>query len=406
MKITKNKILFVSGIILVGLIIYIGQRLVGNSGSSSTQATTSTATVKKGSVNRSVSASGQVETANYLTVTTSVNGIVKQVLVKEGEIVRKGQKIMEITLNSDGEESLAQAWSAYLSAKNSLEKAKNDIISKQSDLLSAEEAFKIEKEQNSYQSHDERLAFTLAENKYKTAQAAYDDQQNNIKQAESNLNKAWLSYQAQSPTVVAPDSGTIANIVVTEGMDIKNSLSEKTSASVASIKKEGTPIVSLNVGELDISNIKVDQKVIINLNSIEGKSFVGKVVGIDKVGTTTSGVANYPVIVRFGEESNLVLPNMGVDAQIILEEKQNVILVPTGAITSNRGQKTVTVIKNGQQEQVKIETGISDGTNTEITSGLTEGAEVLINALPTSGFTSEVKQTNQTRNSGPNVFIR
>ncbi len=343
------------------------------------------AKAEKGNLKSTVSVSGQVETANYLTVTTSVNGIVKEVFVKEGDTVVKGQKLMEITLNAAGEESLAQAWSSYLSAKNSLESAKNGLYAKESAVIEAENSFDTEKEDNSYQSEDERESYKIAENSYLSTKNEYELQKASISQTQVNLNKAWLSYQAQSPSIVAPGSGVIANIVVVEGMDITNSLSERTSATVASIKQDGTPIASLNVSEVDINKISVGQKVEITLNSIEEKVFIGSVAGIDKIGSISSGVTNYPVIVKFEEKSDLVLPNMGVDAEIILEEKNDVTYVPTSAISGGKSGKLSVDTPDGKKE---VNTGIKTADYIEIVSGISEGQEVYVKSLPTSGFSS------------------
>lgn len=376
-------------LIIIGAIVYGGQKLLGSSEEQTTQQEPVAYTVKKGRVASTISASGRIETANYLAITTSVNGIVKEVFVQEGDTVTKGQKIMEITLNADGEESLAQAWASYLSAKSSLDSAKNSLISKESTMIQAEEAFNEEKERNSYQSHDERISYKLAENTYLTAKTAYDIQQDDITRAGVALNKAWLAYQAQSPTIVAPDSGIIANIVVVQGMDITNSLSERTSATIASIKKEGTPIASLDINELDIINVEVGQRVTMKLSSAADKTFTGEVVGIDKIGTSSSGVSNYPVIIKFDEDSPKVLPNMGVEAEIIINELNDVVYVPNTAIKKSKGGNVVTIMKDGTQQQITVKTGVVGSTNTEVVSGLKEGDEILLQTYPTTGFTSE-----------------
>jgi multidrug efflux pump subunit AcrA (membrane-fusion protein) len=345
--------------------------------------------VEKGSIKETVSASGQIETANYLAITTSVNGIVKEVFVNEGDPVTKGQSIMEITLNSDGEENLATAWASYLSAKNALESAKTQLISYETALINAEEDFENEKESNSYQTHDERTSYTLGENAVEIAQSNYATQKATISQKQSVLSKSWLSYQAQSPTIVASGNGTIANIVVVEGMEITNSLSERTSSAVAAIRNEGAPIASVNISEVDINKIEVGLKVEITLNSIKDTVFTGEVVGIDKIGTTSSGVANYPVIIKFDENSDDVLPNMGVDAEVIIREKDDVLYVPSAAIISMKGKTTVRV--SGSDKPVVVATGISTTDFTEIISGVEQGVEILMDTLPTSGFTSDSK---------------
>lgn len=398
----KNK-LYIFAFLIIAVVVFMGQKALNEEGTTETTKQSSLTTVEKGNIASSVSASGTVESANFLSITTGVNGIVKQVFVKEGDTVVKGQKVMEVTLSSDGEESLAQAWSSYLSAKNSVEKAKTEVLSKETALINAQEAFDNEKEQNSYQSHDERISYTLAENAYNVAKQGYEQQQETIKQNEAALTKAWLAYQAQSPIIVAPDSGIVANILVVEGMDITNSLSERTSSSVASIKKEGNPIIALDISELDINSVKVGQKVNINLASIENKTFTGAVVGIDKLGSVTGGVTTYTVIVRFDESSDLVLPNMGADGEIIIEEKQSVLLVPASAITSEKQKTYVTVIKNGAETKTEIKIGITNGQNTQVISGLNEGDKVSVSALPTTGFTDA---QNNDSFRGPGVFMR
>ena len=194
-------------------------------------------TVKKGNITSSISASGRVQTANYLAITTSVNGIVKQVFVKEGNTVIQGQEIMEVTLDSEGERSRLNAYSSYLKAKMSLEGAKNAYSSLESTMIQKEEAFQDVKETNSFQTHDERVEYKLAENAYLVAKNDYNMQRDSISQLEIALNNSWLEYQSQSPIVTAPTGGTIANIVSVEGTKIENSVSERSVKTVASIKK-------------------------------------------------------------------------------------------------------------------------------------------------------------------------
>ena len=396
-----NILFIVATIILISVIILLNK---SHNDKNKNIPTTTNAKVTKGSISSTVSA-GTIETANYLAVTTSVNGIVKKVYVQEGDSIVKGQKIMDITLNSDGEESRVSAYASYLSAKSNLEKAKNDLLIKESSLLEAERSFETEKVNNSYQSDDERDSYKLAENSYLISKTDYEIQKESITQAQVALNKAWLSYQAQSPTIIAQESGVIANILVVEGMDISNSLSERTSSTVASIRKEGTPIASLNISEVDINKIKVGQKTILNLNSIDNKIFFGKVAGIDKIGTTTSGVANYPVIVKFDENSDLVLPNMGVDADIVIEEKDDVLLVPTSAIETKDKGKTVILVRDGTTEITKVETGVSGDKLTEIISGINEGDTVQVRALPTEGFDTNSRNVDM-RAPGMGGFMR
>lgn len=375
-------------LILIPAVIVVGQELIKNTDSADSSGSQIQSTVKKGAISTTVSASGKIETANYLAVTTSVNGIVKKVYVKEGDKVMKGQKILEVTLDSEGQISLDNAYSTYLRAKNSLDSSKNSLFSLESTMIQKEEAFKTEKENNRYQSHDERVSYKLAENDYLKAKNDYELKKSEIAQLQIALNSAWKEYLSQSPTITASSDGVIANIVAVEGVPILNSVSERSVQTVASIKVEGTPIAVLNLTELDINNIKVGQKVNILLNSVQDQTFTGTVVGIDKMGSSTSGVSNYPVTVKFDQDTDKALPNMGIEADIILASKESVLYVPTAAINTKGKNKSVTILENGAEKNVEVQTGISDSSNTEIIEGLNEGDIVLVSTLPTSGFSS------------------
>ncbi len=397
MKISKNvlkhlksrKILIIIALLLAGFGYFIYQNYQkSNSTNKVIQTRSSTAKVQKGLVQSSVSASGTVQTANYFPITTSVNGIVKSVLVKEGDIVKKGQKIMEITLDSEGENSKTSAYAAYLRAKISLDSAKNSLLTVESTMIQEEQDFENEKRHNTYQSDSERQSFKIAENSYLQAKANYEIKKAEIPSLQLSVTSAWLEYQSQSPTITAPEAGTISNIVAVQGNKIENSLSEKSVQTVASIKLEGTPIVSVNVTEVDINSIKVGQKALISLNSIQGVVFDGTVLGIDKIGTVSSGVPNYPVIVKLDKESDKILPNMTVEAEIIKDQISDVLYIPTSALNKGKEKSFVFVNKNGTRNRIEVVAGLTGGKFVEIKEGLNEGDEIVINALPTVGFTT------------------
>ncbi len=392
-------------ILLVGGIIWLGQYFLGSSATSttSTNSAVSTVNVEKGNLTKSISSSGQVQTANFLPVTTSVNGIVKNVFVKEGDTVVKGQKMIEVTLSSEGERSLLSSNATYLRSINSLTSAKNNLISLESQLKQKEKAFDDIKKTTSYSNSQQRFDYRIAELDYQTAKSNYDEQKAEISQLEVSLSSSWQDYQTQSPIITAPSDGIVANVVAVPGAKIENSVSERSVQTIASIKNEGTPIATVNVTEVDINSVKVGQKVKMTLNSVPDQEFTGTVVGIDKIGSVSNGVSNYPVIIKFDEASEMVLPNMGVEASVIVETKESVIYVPTSAIKTSNGSKYVTLIQDGgSTKQQEIKTGLVDSKNTEVISGISENDQVQISALPTSGFSSSSSST--TRNTSPGIF--
>jgi len=344
--------------------------------------------VEQGTIISSVSASGQVLIANIVNITTSANGLVKNVYVKDGDKVTAGQKILEITLDSDAQQKAASAWSGYLSAKNSLESTKASQYSLQSEMFAKWKTFKDLAESSSYDTSEERdlPQFRIAENDWLAAEAKYKNQQNVISQAQAAVSNSWTAYQVASPIVTTPMAGTVTNITYSEGMTITGT-SNNTQVSgqrIAVIKSEGTPLATFNISEIDVSKVKPGQKATIKLDSITDKTFTGKVVSVDRIGTVTSGVTNYPVVIRFDTETPEVLPNMAATANIILETKDNVLLIPSSAIQTQGTQNVVRVMKGKKEQTVTVETGLTSDTQTEILSGLSEDDEVVISTITPS----------------------
>jgi len=395
----KNKWVAIA-ILAIIVIIFTGQYFLNKSGSStSSNQQTSVADVKVGNIVSGISTSGAVQTSNYIAVTTSVNGIVNKVLVKEGDTVYKGQTLMTVTLDSEGITNQSNAYANYLRAKESLDSANEALnTTYKSAIIQAQLAFNTAQDKMN-DSKSKMMNFEIADYNLQKAKQDYELQKSNITQLQIALSNALSQYQAQAPAILAPANGVVANIVTVEGTNISNTVSTtgRSTQTVASIKQPGTPIATLNVTELDINNVKSGQKVDVTLNSLPEQPFTGTVVGIDKIGTISGGVANYPVNVKFDTESDKVLPNMGLNATIVVAEHNHVLYVPTAAITTQNGKSTVRLVQGNTYQVTDVSTGLSDGTNTEIVSGLKEGDQVLVNALPTSGFTT---QTNQNRGGG------
>ena len=350
-----------------------------------------TSKVERGTIVSSVSASGQVLSVNIMSASTKASGIVKEVYVKDRDFVNTGDKILEVTLDQQGKQKNAQAWTAYLSAKNTLEAAKATQYSLQANMFGEWDIFKKLAESGEYEEddgtprYDQRALpeFHIPEKEWLAAELDYINQEAVIIQAQNAVNSSWLAYTLSSPTIIAPTGGTITSLMFIKGMSI-GSLDMGTSESnqkVATVQTDGTPIISVNLSEIDVSRVKLGQKTTIILDSIPDKTFTGKVLGVDKIGTYTSGVTQYPAIIQLDSSSPQILPNMTVTANVITEFKNNVLLVPSGAVTERDGQVVVRVLENKNEELIQVEIGLSSETQTEIVTGIKEGEEVIISAF-------------------------
>jgi len=372
--------------VIIGLII-VAVRVVK---SKNQQTQMQTQKVGRGTIISSISASGQILTANIVNITTNTKGLVKKVYVKDGDRVTAGQKLMELTLDSDAQQKAASAYSSYLSAKNNLDSAKSTLYSLQSQEFAANQKFINDAVARSLKTDDPTYIQQYAD--WLAAEAKYKNQQNVINQSQVAINSAWLAYQSVSPIITAPISGTMTNLTYSEGMTL--SASADASQRIAVVESEGTPMATFNISEIDVSKVRSGQKATIKLDSLPDKTFTGKVVTVDKIGTITSGVTNYPATITFDSGASEILPNMSATANIILEVKDNALLVPSSTVQKQNDQNVVQVMKGKQPQTVNVEVGLSSDTQTEIISGLSEGDEVI---------TSSTSSTTDNQ-SGRSVF--
>lgn len=380
-------------IILLGAGWLIGTKIL-NQGQNQPQYQTSQA--EKGTLIVSVSASGNISSANSFSITTQASGIVSNVYVRDGDIVSAGQKIADITLDTASAQKQAAAWSSYLSAQNSLKSAQAKINSLQSALFKANQAFLTDRGVQNPSDAEKADPKYIEENAdWLQAEADYKNQQGVISQAQSSLNSSWLSYTQLSSTITAPISGKVTGLILTEGVPIGNQTttsssttssngSTNSSQSVGSIVLENSHIqATVNLTEIDVISVKPDQKVTLTLDAMPDKTFTGRVASVNTNGSVSSGVTTYPTTITFDTGLDNIYPNMGVNANIITSIKDNVILVPSAAVQTTNGTSTVRVTRNGQVTPVTVEIGGSNDTQTEIVSGINAGDEVVTGTTST-----------------------
>lgn len=402
----RKRALIVAGFLLIaGLIVW---RTLGKEKEEPQFQTTP---VEQGTIVASVSASGQVLSSHITNVTSKASGTVAEVYVSDGDWVETGQKILKITLDEEGRQNQAQAYSSYLAAKNTLESAKATAYSLQATMFDKWDTFKELAESDQYS--EENIAnrnlpeYHISEKEWLAAEAKYKNQQAVITQAGANLSSAWLSYRDTLSEVTAPISGTITSLSFVGGMNIgpqSTTTGTRTSQKVAVIKSEGTPMASFNLSEIDVSQVMPGQKATITLDSFPEKTYTGKVVTVDKIGSVTSGVTQYPAIIQFDTTASEILVNMAAAANIIIDRKENVLLVPSGAIQTQNGQSFVRVLRNGETQMVPVETGLVSDTQTEIVSGVNEGDLVVVTTVSSQGL--QGRETSPFGTSGMGGMMR
>ncbi len=352
-----------------------------------------TSTVERGTLISSVTASGTVSSGNRSQISTEISGTVTNVYVKNGDSITQGQTIATVAPDTDSLQKQSAAYASYLGAQNSLNAAKAKMNTLQASLFQANQAFINDKGvQNPSDAQKQDPKYIQENATWLQAEADYNNQKGIIAQAEAALTSAWLSYSLTSSTIVAPVTGTIANLSITEGSRISNSSSSSDNNNSPSAQAIGTidtgsskTTATVNLTEIDIVKIKTGQKVTMTLDAFPDKTYTGKVSIINTEGTVSSGVTTYPTTITFDAPPENIYPNMAVNATIITALKNDVLLVPTSAVQTSNGVSTVRVLKNDQSTSVGVEIGNTSDTQTEIVSGLSEGDQVIIGTtIPTS----------------------
>ncbi|OGD05468.1 hypothetical protein A2379_00730 [Candidatus Amesbacteria bacterium RIFOXYB1_FULL_47_13] len=345
-----------------------------------------TAKAEKGTLISSVSASGSVTTSNVQEVTTQATGVVQKMDVEDGQKVAKGQIIAQIELDLVGQQRNAAAYTSLINAQKSVNSANNNYRSTQASLQVVYDEIK---------GHDTDETLVMKEKRTK-AEVANDNAYDGVVSARAQLASSALSYNLTSPVIRAPLSGII-NLSVAEGSQISaGSSSDASNQRLATITTEGTPLISVNISEIDALQIKTNQKTNVTFDSLEGKTYTGKVVAMDKLGTSTSNVVTYTALIKLDTGSSEVLPNMVANVNIITDIKTDVLSVPSSAVQTSDSQTSVQILKNGEITNVLVETGSSNGSQTEIVSGINEG-----DAVVTSTITSDTTGGSQGSSSSP-----
>lgn len=356
---------------IIALLLVAGSMWYVVSKNTTAKTTYQTATVAKGTVVSTITASGKALSTSILPISTTTSGIVSKVYVTDGQKVFKGQKIAEITPDTDGELANAKAYASLQSALNS------------------------------YRSSQASLANTLDQLKGHELDESFSQKETRTKAEVSNDN-AWnalaqarLLYQQTSPVIIAPYTGTISNINIVEGMVITASTNSTTGAvssqRIATIKNNATPVINVTVSETDVPKIKIGQKATITFDSITDKTFTGVVATVDRIGTTSSNVTSYGVNIKLDTGSDLILPNMAATAGIIIDTATDSLYVPTQSLVTQDGEVKAKTLVNSKEVDVTVETGISSDANTVIKSGLTEGQTVI------TGTSSSTTKTTTTK---------
>ncbi len=200
-------------------------------------------------------------------------------------------------------------------------------------------------------------------------QVAVDTAKNSLDIARTELDKA---------VILAPFNGVIAAVNVKEG-DKLSSLNYATTTIIEIIDPTNVELKA-DLDEIDIPDVALNQRAVIEIDAIPDLWLEGKVTYIDPVSTEESGVVLYEVTIGFDvAPGSGLMSGMSATAEIVIDGRSSVLLVPNRAIEyDDQDNPVVKVMVDEQTQERSVIPGISDGYDTEVISGLSEGEIVVI----------------------------
>ena len=289
----------------------------------------------------------------------NVNTQLEEVRIQIDELSAKGEE------NNLQIEELKVKESALISEQSSIQ-GELDSANKRLSNLEADRQKQLESESNEYAANSEINNINL--NGLDGAIASAQEEVNKVQEEINKINKL-----KESPILYANTDGIVSAINAKVGDKISAGV------SIVDIGESAKVTAELTISQNDIVNIEVGQEVTLEISTYQDEKFKGKVTYLNLKPNSQGNSTTYSATVELEPTDYKLLEGMTVSAQFIIKEVKDVIMLSNKAIVLKAGKQFVK-LKNedGSTTEVEIQTGFSDGKNTEITGGLNEGDTVVI----------------------------
>jgi len=356
------------------------------------------ATVEKGDIARSVVATGKIEPKAKVDVKSKASGIVKKLYVDYGQYVKTGQLLAELDkeeLQARMREATALLQAAEASEQSSLatwERNKVDAEGPEVPFLKSafERAVSLKKQgliaTNALE--ETERTYQLAVHKQASAQRAVGVAKADMARAKAQVAQARAAMDRaqedlRNSTIVSPMDGLVLSRNVEVGDAVSSILVLGSQATLIMTLGDVSDVYVLGkVDQADIGRVFLKQPARIVVESFKDKKFEGAVTKISPLGVEKDNVTTFEVRVSIRNPGGELKANMTANAEILLEEKKGVLLVPDTAVIYDKQRNASVELPDPVQEKgkrkVDVKIGISNGVKTELVSGLREGQQVVL----------------------------
>lgn len=379
--------------IITAAVLLVAILVVSNIVKGTKKLTIQSAKVKKGEIVSIVSAPGNVKAETEVQISAYVMGKVSRLPVKEGDLVKKGQILVQI----DPTNYAAQV----KQARASLELAKANLAQTELIYKRKQELF---------------VAGLISQEENEATTTQFNLDRARLTQAEASLEQAQDTYS--KTTITSPINGTVVQLNVEVGEVVVTGTMNNAGSVIMVVADMSQMEVESQVDESDVKDIKIGQPAGIEVDAILNKTFQGEVseVGNAAIASVTSSSSNasvnYTVKVRFTDRSEYLKSGMSANVDITTSNKKDILLIPIQSVVmrkvdserkaaapkkggkakggamagentndnkrvKEKEQEVVYIIEKGRAVISPVKTGVSDQDNIEVISGLNDDQEVI-----------------------------
>ncbi len=357
----------------------------------------------RGDVAAKVTATGTLSARVTVQVGSQVSGRVQELFADFNSQVKKGQVIAKLDPRLL-QAALGRARAASSQARGQLAKARANLAQAERTLARA----KLLQEQGLAGTAEVETAATAVE----TARADVAVSKGSVEQAQASLAEAQVNIELT--TIVSPIDGIVLSRAVDVGQTVAASLQAPVLFTIAQDLQEIQ--VDTYVSEADVGKLRPGMEATFGVDAHAGRTFKGTIRDIRNASQTVQNVVTYDAVLDVKNDALLLKPGMTANVTFVVAEAKAALIVPNAALrfrppnapvpSGSRSararpgsppgggaarahepstRKTVWVLRGGAATPVRVQTGVTDGSSTEIVSGLTDGDEVIVEALGDGG---------------------
>jgi HlyD family secretion protein len=376
----KKAIIIIVIVVLVAVFSFVAIRGCRTGGETQIE---NTATVERGNISKTVVATGKIEPLYKAEIKSKIGGLINQFYVEEGDGVSVGQKLVEIIPGVTPVEMVQARTEVKAAGYDKLVAERQYLRTKElkeQKLISPEN---YDQAKASYDTAKVRFYAAMAQLRVLEQGSNVESLADGIEISEEDRREIEKETREAiaSMTLIAPISGIVLSRDTDKGSAVIPISSAYGGTVIMTLADVSEKHFRGDVDEADIGKVHLGLQARIYVEAYPDEPFKAELTRISPRGREEEDIINFEIRAIVDDKENKLRVGMSADAELILEEHENVLVIPEGAIIYEDGKTFVNIQDDSVEERmrkVEITKGISDGLRTEVLSGLEEGQVVVL----------------------------